>query len=105
MVSKPKLHPRKLVQLFMQPLTIQEISKVKALHDLPADHLQWLIDHGEYSEYEEGTVLTKTGKMKKDLLLSVIISSKNQNFIPAGNWNGNRICRKPVFPEFLFRVM
>ncbi len=45
----------------MAPITIEELSQVVALQDLPDEHLQWLIDHGEYHEFEDGSVLTRTG--------------------------------------------
>src|SRR6187399_2614183 len=46
----------------MQPVKIEELKKVIALSDLPDDHLQWILDHGEYMEYEEGSVIMKTGE-------------------------------------------
>ena len=46
----------------MQPLTTTELRKVIALQDLPEKDLQWILDHGEYKEYEDGTVVTKTGE-------------------------------------------
>jgi signal transduction histidine kinase len=45
----------------MAPITIEDLRRVVALQDLPADHLQWLIDHGEYREVDDGAVLTQTG--------------------------------------------
>lgn len=45
----------------MHSLTIAELKKVIALQDLPENHLQWIIDHSEYREYEDGAVVTKTG--------------------------------------------
>jgi hypothetical protein len=41
--------------------TIEELKKVVALSDLPDDHLQWLLDHSDYHEYEDGTLIGKTG--------------------------------------------
>ena len=43
------------------PATIEELKKVIALKDLPDEHLQWIIDHSELWEYEDGTVLFRTG--------------------------------------------
>src|ERR1041385_180289 len=43
------------------PATIEELKKVIALKDLPDEHLQWLIDHSDVWEYEDGAVLFKTG--------------------------------------------
>ncbi len=46
----------------MQPaITIADLGRVVALRDMPPDHLQWLLEHGEYHEFEDGAVLTKTG--------------------------------------------
>jgi len=41
---------------------LEEVRKVIALRDLPDEHLQWIIDHSELWEMEEGEVLTETGK-------------------------------------------
>ena len=43
------------------PATIEELKKVIALKDLPDAHLQWIIDHSEVWEYEDGAVLFRTG--------------------------------------------
>ena len=45
----------------MNQPTIQDLKKVIALSDLPDEHLQWILDHSEYKEYEDGTVLIKSG--------------------------------------------
>src|SRR3954467_13190856 len=45
----------------MHAVTIDELKKVVALHDLPDAHLQWLLDRSKYVEYEDGTILYKTG--------------------------------------------
>ena len=45
----------------MQPVTIEELKKVIVLRDLSDDLLQWLMDHSEYIEYEEGELVGKTG--------------------------------------------
>lgn len=44
-----------------QPVTIDELNKVIALEDLPDEHLQWILDHTELFEFEDGTLLAKTG--------------------------------------------
>ena len=46
----------------MQPLTTAELKTVIALQDLPETHLQWIIDHGDYREYEDGDIASKTGE-------------------------------------------
>lgn len=44
-----------------QTVTIEELKKVIALHDLPDEHLQWILDHSEYHEHEDGEIITKLG--------------------------------------------
>lgn len=46
----------------MQPVTIDELKKVIALTDLPDEHLQWILDHSEGVEYEDGELISKTGE-------------------------------------------
>jgi signal transduction histidine kinase len=46
----------------MEQPTIEELRKVIALSDLPDDHLQWILDHSEYREFEDGTVIIRTGE-------------------------------------------
>lgn len=45
----------------MQPVTIEELKKVIVLTNLPDEHLQWILDHSESIEYEEGDIVGKTG--------------------------------------------
>jgi len=45
----------------MQPVTTQELRKVIALSDLPEEHLKWIIERSEMLEYEDGTLIVKTG--------------------------------------------
>jgi signal transduction histidine kinase len=45
----------------MQP-SIEDLRKVIALSDLPDEHLQWIIDHSEYREYEEGALIATFGE-------------------------------------------
>lgn len=46
----------------MQPITIEELKKVIAFRDLPDELLQWIIDHSEAVEYEEGELVGRTGE-------------------------------------------
>jgi signal transduction histidine kinase len=46
----------------MQPITIYELKKVIALNGLSDEHLQWIVDHSESIEYEEGDVVARTGE-------------------------------------------
>src|SRR3569832_1971527 len=45
----------------MEGVTIDDLKKVMALADLPEDHLQWIIDHSEYREYQDGDLIGKYG--------------------------------------------
>ncbi len=44
-----------------QPVTPEELRKVIALSDLPEEHLQWIIDHSDYQEYDDGKLLINKG--------------------------------------------
>jgi signal transduction histidine kinase len=46
----------------MLPITIDELKKVIALNGLPNEHLQWILEHSEPFEFEEGDVVAKTGE-------------------------------------------
>ncbi|MBS4036076.1 MAG: GHKL domain-containing protein [Ignavibacterium sp.] len=45
----------------MQPVTIEELKKVISLSDLPDNFLQWILDHSETVEYEEGELVGRPG--------------------------------------------
>ncbi|TKK72043.1 GHKL domain-containing protein [Ilyomonas limi] len=45
----------------MPSLTVEDLKKIIALSDLPDEHLQWILDRSEYTEYEDGTQIKKTG--------------------------------------------
>ncbi|MEP6948060.1 MAG: ATP-binding protein [Ginsengibacter sp.] len=55
----------------MQSVTIEELKNVVALGDLPNEHLQWILDHSECHEYEDGTQIKKTGD-EADVMMIVI---------------------------------
>ena len=44
-----------------QSVTIDELKKVIALRDLPDEHLNWILAHSHYVEYNEGDTIFKTG--------------------------------------------
>jgi signal transduction histidine kinase len=46
----------------MSDVTVSELKKVVALKDLSDDLLQWIVDHSEYREYEDGVALRKFGE-------------------------------------------
>lgn len=41
--------------------TIDDLKNVIGLRELPDEHLQWILDHSEYHEHEDGDVITKFG--------------------------------------------
>src|SRR3954453_13512392 len=55
----------------MPPITIQELRNVVALTELPDGHLQWILERSEYSEYEDGTQIKKTGD-EADVMIIIL---------------------------------
>jgi signal transduction histidine kinase len=55
----------------MPHTTIEELRKVICLNDLPDEHLQWMIDHGQVTEYEDGDLLIRTGEPVEELILAM----------------------------------
>jgi signal transduction histidine kinase len=45
-----------------RPATIEELKKVIALEDMQDEHLQWILDHTELREYEDGAIVMRTGE-------------------------------------------
>ncbi|HEY1870516.1 MAG TPA: hypothetical protein VGG71_05620, partial [Chitinophagaceae bacterium] len=45
----------------MEKVTIEELKSVAAFSDLPDEQLQWILDHSDYHEYEDGAQIKKTG--------------------------------------------
>lgn len=48
-----------------------ELRKVICLSDLPEEHLQWIIDHGEVSEFNDGDLIYKTNDPVDELVLVI----------------------------------
>src|SRR4051812_47824373 len=55
----------------MQPLVPEDLRNLVTLSDLPDEHLQWILDHSEYAEYEDGIQIKKTGD-EADVMIIVI---------------------------------
>lgn len=55
----------------MQSATIEALKSVIALNDLPAEHLQWLLDHSEYHEYQDGELIAKYGEPAEVMWISL----------------------------------
>jgi signal transduction histidine kinase len=45
----------------MSPVTIEELKTVIALRDLPDELPQWILDHSDYYEFEDGAQIRKLG--------------------------------------------
>lgn len=41
---------------------LEELKKIIALRNLPEEQIEWLLDHTEYKEFEDGDVITRTGQ-------------------------------------------
>ena len=52
----------------MKANVIEDLRKVTALRGLPEEHLQWIADHSEYHEYEDGTIVVKTGELAEYMM-------------------------------------
>jgi len=48
---------------------IEELRKIIALQGLPDEQLQWILDHSEYRELEDGEMISQTGKPMEYLWL------------------------------------
>ena len=55
----------------MQTVGTEDLKKVIALSDLPVEHLQWILDRAEYTEYEDGSLIMKTGEAAEMMMLIV----------------------------------
>lgn len=55
----------------MSSITTDELRKVIALQDQPDTLLRWILDHGEYKEYEDGAILSKTGQPINDMWMVI----------------------------------
>ncbi len=55
----------------MPKTSIEELKTVVALKDLPDDHLQWIADHSLYHEYEDGSIVAKTGEVAEYMMFLV----------------------------------
>ncbi|HLP35891.1 ATP-binding protein [Lacibacter sp.] len=55
----------------MQP-TIDDMKKVMALNELPDDHLQWILDHSTYHEFQDGDIIAKYGEPAEVMWISLM---------------------------------
>src|SRR5215210_2234198 len=55
----------------MQSVRIEDLKNVVALCDLPDDHLQWILEHSEYQEYQDGDLIAKYGDPAEIMWISL----------------------------------
>src|SRR5215831_3577746 len=55
----------------MNKVTIEELKAVAAFSELPDDQLQWILDHSEQHEYQDGSQIKKTGD-EADVMIIII---------------------------------
>ena len=81
-------------------ISIEELKTVVALRDVPEAHLRWILENGEHREYEEGTILTKTGDPIDELWL--IIEGKGDFYLDVNGrlvlYYSLRIMKSQVVP-------
>ena len=70
----------------MQHVAIEELKKVIALSDLSDEHLQWILDHSEVMEYEDGELVARTGEVAE--WMYIIVEGKIDFYM---NVNGNLV--------------
>jgi len=67
-------------------VTIEELKKIIALRDLPDGHLEWILAHSEYKEYEDGDIIMKTGQSIDEM--SFLLEGKMNFYM---NMNGQLV--------------
>ena len=55
----------------MLPVGIEDLKKVIALSGLPDEHLQWILEHSNYVEFDDGGVIMKTGEATEFMMFIV----------------------------------
>ena len=70
----------------MEPATIDELRKVICLRDLPTEHLQWILEHGQVAEHSDGELIMKTGDPVDEMIL--VIEGKSHFYM---NVNGKLV--------------
>lgn len=53
----------------MQSTTFDELKKIIALNDLPDEHLRWIRDHSELSQYSDGNLISQYGDEADAMIL------------------------------------
>lgn len=55
----------------MTSVTTAELKNVVALSELPEEHLKWIIDHSEFEELEDGSLVAKFGEPADKMWIAV----------------------------------
>ena len=81
----------------MQTATIEDLKKIIALHDMPVEHLQWILDHSEYHEYPDGNIVMKTGEIAEYMMLIIegtlsFYMNKSGTLVHYYDFANNEIC-------------
>src|SRR4051812_17659904 len=66
----------------MQTVTVSWLQSIEALKEVPAEQLQWLIDHSDHYELEEGTFLAKPGDIIRGT--HIIIAGRLRLYMQQG---------------------
>ena len=53
----------------MPPVTIEQLRNIVALKDQPEELLQWILEHSNYVEYEDGATVRKLGEPQNEMFL------------------------------------
>jgi signal transduction histidine kinase len=61
-----------------QSVKIEELRKVIALHDLPDEHLEWILAHSDYAEYKDGDIIYKTGDTIE--IMAILLEGKINHY-------------------------
>ena len=55
----------------MSETTTTELRRVLCLSDLPEEHLQWMLERGEVTEFKDGDLIYKTNDPIDELILVI----------------------------------
>lgn len=50
-------------------VTVEKLKKIIALRDLPDEHLEWILEHSKYEEFDDGDIILKTGEIIDEMAI------------------------------------
>jgi signal transduction histidine kinase len=62
---------------------IEDLRKVIAIKDLPEEHLQWILEHSECREFEDGNLIARKGDPAEEMIF--IVEGKVLFYMNVGN--------------------